>query len=416
MISELFISCLCTISSTASFVSQNAPSLTIVVDKVNELNQMFVSAGKNGAKDTTTEYYCYVYDLDTLQQNIYVDLAEENGYFVLDFNLELIDYDFDCDYPLLKEYKKEVFYKQHEFFWKEGSGDYIAFDKKSKRFDNYDPNAVIGSPDLVSSIIEYNDITSYLYNKYGGSFTLFNSGKLSGLSTSANSDGYKQYDESVFVQYNNGTYYSEGNCGLVSTSNALSYYSHYKGSSGFPSYSSTTSVSPYGNMGLFMQATSHGYQAKSGTVSLHTLYKVERDYAINVGYVVGGLNDTQTAQIFTSTASYYGYSSSFVPYSDANSTKSLIMSSISNGVPLQLRTQNDMVYGGHGMMITGYRTYTATIFLGGPPVPISVFCVSVYDGQSSSERWYDIEQLSTYPFSSSGYRATSVNVAECIVY
>ena len=71
----------------------------------------------------------------------------------------------------------------------------------------------------------------------------------------------------------------------------------------------------------------------------------------------------------------------------------------------------DVIYGGHGLMITGYKQYSSTLRIGGGiTVPVDIFSVSVYDGWSATERWYDIEQLSMYPFSGD-YRATGITVA-----
>ena len=90
------------------------------------------------------------------------------------------------------------------------------------------------------------------------------------------------------------------------------------------------------------------------------------------------------------------------------------MDEIDSGHPLQFRTRKDVKYKGHGMMVTGYRLYEAEVWIQiNPRISIlsyaSIPFLSVYDGRSANERWYD---LTSYGNLSSSYsRADSQTFA-----
>ena len=283
---------------------------------------------------------------------------------------------------------------------------------KTKILDDF----IYGDPTFLSSdCIEYNQLNDYLSFKYSDiSPYLVSEYRLYGLTSSGVAPFYNQYGESVFHKYiSSGVYSSEGNCGLVSTANALAYYKTYGGKNALPLTTSTVNIVPQSNASLFMYAIDHGYSPKSSNVLIHTIYAKEREYAIALGYKIGGLNNSETESLFESTCSFYGYSNS--NYDGLSSCdKDVLFYELNNNRPVQIRTNNDAAYGGHGMMATGYKYYSVILYneLLDTYYQSYLVFVSVWDG-SESERWYDIPSCTGLP--SIYNRADSVSLAKMIV-
>ena len=262
--------------------------------------------------------------------------------------------------------------------------------------------------------ILYNQLSDYLDFKYSEIDPyLVSEHRLLGLSSNGNNAYYNQYDESVFYKSENGANWSEGNCGLVSTANALAYYKTYGSKYQFPAATNITNIIPQANYSVFSYAISHGYAPKSSNVPIHTIYAKERDYAISVGYNIGGLTNSQTEYFFESTCSYYGYNNSdFDGLNDCN--PATLMNELDNNRPLQIRTSNDNAYGSHGMMATGYKYYSCAVYNEIYDIYVTKYLllVSVFDG-STTEKWYDIPGCTGLP--DIYQRADNVTIAKMIV-
>ncbi len=275
---------------------------------------------------------------------------------------------------------------------------------------------VYGDPIFSSTdVVEYNQLSDFLSFKYSSlNPSLLSEHRLYGLGSYGSVPFYNLYGESVFHKHISGsTYASEGNCGLISTSNALAYYKTYGGKNQFPTTSSTTNIIPQANASVFADAISHGYSPKSSNVSIHTIYAKEREYAISLGYTISGLNNSQTESMFESTCSFYGYSNSdFVGTTTCD--VSTLLNELDYNRPVQIRTTNDSAYNSHGMMATGYKYYSVTIYDSYWDVyyQSNLLFVSVWDG-STSERWYDIPSCTSLP--SIYQRADNVTIAKMIV-
>ena len=272
---------------------------------------------------------------------------------------------------------------------------------------------LIGETSTSSAVVEYDELDSYLASKYSSNLSLSSSGRLSDMPTTKYQDGYNQWDESVYVKNVGTSSYSEGNCGLVSMSNIMAYYSRYGGKTSFPAYGDSTAVYPYSLPQYLNYFSSYGYVPKSTVVNLHSIYSTMRDFVWDLGYRFGGMNDSNTASSFSSACAYYGYTASYTPYSEYTFGRSDIMNEIDNGRPIQLRVLGDSVYGSHGMMITGYKMYNGYyIYPYGMGVSVIIFCVSVLDSWSSNERWYDLEQVCDYPYPSGLHRSEATTIAK----
>ncbi len=370
---------------------------------------------------TKVEKWAYVQNIDDGTEDLLVDFYEDGGYFLVGSNGHIKKIETDCDISELWESDGAFFYDKS--LWS------VRGDEQNRFVPTAEENAPLvnyASPTVgTTSIVEYGDLATYLVNKYDNTpFTMTASGRLSGLTTSGMSEGYTLIPESVFVINDGQSIYSEGNCGLVSIANAMSYYSHYGSKTLLPAYNSTTAVYPYSDPAFVALAATYGdgqghyYQPKDSTVYLDGAYAKLREYAIAAGYVVGGLNDTQTSSMFCNTAAYYGYTGGFSTYSTsaATLTQSVVMGEISNGRPFQFNVTGDASYGDHGMMGTGYRLYSGEIYLN-PRVTIDVelFCVSVYDGWSQNERWIDVDRLSSFPVPSGSLRSSNFVLNQLIL-
>ena len=319
----------------------------------------------------------------------YLDFKADAGYLVADENGTVLDFGLDVDFPEIR-----------------GDPSLLTFDGNNILYAGRNPSASsperidfsVGDFGTYEGKIEYYSILDYIEAVYGYSendVTLLESGKLPNLPTSRGSAGYHQWTESVYVYSDGG---SEGNCGIVSVSNALAYYSEYGGLEDLPARNDMTVVYPESDSAFYAMVQANGYHSKNTpTVTVHTIPEIVREKAIEVGYVTGGMDDDQTEYAFTETAWEYGYDAFLTTYSTP--TWAFIKEEIADGVALQLCVLDDNVYDDHGMFITGYRLYAHLISYGMASFVLRIPCVSVYDGGSSYERWYDMTSLSNIGYS-----------------
>ena len=174
--------------------------------------------------------------------------------------------------------------------------------------------------------------------------------------------------------------------------NYYNYMSRCSELTGFPSPTEYTTIRITDEPTILSGALSQGYLPKSSPIQIHTVYAAVRSNAIDVGYVVGGMTDPMTEYAFEETASDFGYTGTFTAYNSPSVSQ--IEYEIDCGRPVQLRVGGDVYYGNHGMIITGYVLEEATANIGGLVAVFDVFCVSVFDCWSESERWYDMTELS----------------------
>ena len=351
-----------------------------------------------------TEFSRTITDLNG-NEHLYLDFYGTNGFIVIREDNTVVLFDTKSDIPLLRE-QNYVFFNDYNFYIKSNELN----DGINNGRDGFLPLRDFTPGSIAYNYAypyEYGDINSLMTSKYSlyPGLQVVNSGKLSYLDSGANSNGYLQYDESVYKQVINNISYSEGNCGIVSISNAISCFSLSGLYNTMPSSSSCTNITPLVDEPSYASTVSnYGYVPKSSTVSIHTILNDVRKNAIDIGYVCLGMNDSETEYAFETTISDYGYVGSFVPSDDNNHffSTAKIKYEIDNGRPLQLRVTNDMCYGNHGMTITGYRYYKQDdwIQIGNHNngflvhVEYGLPFVSIYDGWSNTERWFDLSILS----------------------
>ncbi len=412
-----------------SFVFGNDERLSLA-EVVDTFGDFLLDRGVLPSK-TSMENWGYIFDLDTNENDIFVDLVNDDGYFVINPSGRIKTYSFQCDVDSI--WVADNLFLQGRTLLIQTGENYVE----------YNPVSSVSVPIIAPSnrsvtlgypaIVEYGALGSYLYGRYGVSLTLSSYGKLTGMSSTAMSEGYSQGDESVFVaNATPGFVTTEGNCALASMANVFSYYSHYGGKTLLPAYNSFTTDYPYNNPTLVAQAANvlndygNPYYPKSSAVSLHTIYAKLREYAINVGYAVNGIGDYETFYAVNNAAAYYGYTATISSYDTVPSqsasllTQTTIIDEVTNGRAFQFVVLGDgydikneygeiidhvVVYGGHGMMGTGYRIYEGTLWAGQIPIDVEIFCLSVYDGHSVTERWVDLDLLSLFPANSSSYRS-----------
>ena len=376
-----------------------------MVDAINEF------ASSNGLPGLETSNIEFVREIETDRGDaLFIDFDGNNGYAVLKNN-EIMRFDVAGDFPEMRE--GDVVMREYRFFGKES--EINAHDIDLSDFEVYYHYPASYSGDLLP--IEYSAVDSYLLAKYGAlnNFSITSSDKLDGLNSSGPSTGYGQYEDSVFYTWNQTEqqWYSEGNCGLTSTANALAYYSAQTSIGNLPSPSATTMLNPL-NDSVYYKALENHYQATTDSKSIHTIYNAVRSAATNYdvengnNYIIGGMDYPKTKDAYETAAAAFGASGT---YTSLNSYYSLsfIQSHIGDNEPLQLNVQNDSCYDSHGMMMTGYRVYYSVTEIGGFIIPLQVVMASVYDGHSKTERWYDMVQLGNG--GAYAQRATGVSIA-----
>lgn len=375
---------------------------------IDLFNQYLIEHNKDAFKTTQIEFKKEVQGFDN-NTYYYIDFADNNGFVLYQpHGNKVVLFDTNADIVSLREIDN-VYYDSFCFF--DGDGNLIwnknlnnhPLISNSNRDNAFTPGSIAS---LYTSPIEYGDIQTLLSTKYSSilGLSVYSQGKLSGLASTMNSEGYEQFDESVYQMYNNGFYYSEGNCGIVSIANALSYYSNYGSCSSMPGYYLFSHITPSIHEPDYASyVANYGYYPIYYTVSIHKICNDVRLNAIDAGYYCCGMGDTETEYAFEKTALDYGYIGTFTTSYNNSSLFSLssIKNEIDNNRPMQLRTQDDVCYGGHGMMITGYSYYRAFDWVQpqhnspyGFFVEYILPFVSIYDGHTYNERWYDLSSLS----------------------
>ena len=384
----------------------------VVQDALDSFREC-INENSTEKKQFEMEFTCPIYNVNKQEWNQYVDFKDGEGYFVMNEKRHIVFYQFDCDIPEIRALGSAALFDGRSFFSFDDGELCPIYPSRNEKSPDTDYR--IGSSTLGNTAkVEYGGLTNYLYSKYGVSVYLDSYGHLSGLSSSGSNEGYNGYNESVYVKGS----YGEGNCGIVSISNALSCYSNHGGKSYLPSYDSLAGVSAYAYSTHFAEAIAAGYSPKSSTVYLHSIYAKVREYAIYQGYsVANGMDDSATEAAFLNTLSYYGYQGSFVPYTMSETSQTAVINEISNNRPFQFIVLGDKVYGGHGMMATGYRVYRGTMRVNRSfYIDVEFFCISVFDGDSSTERWIDADRLSLFPYGSDDYRSSVMKMTKLEVW
>lgn len=359
---------------------------------VFELNQHIEEIESEPFVTTKIESFKVVKDENSLN-NLILDFDGNNGIIVINEKNEIVFYKQYGDCEELRS-NDEITIIGSEFFSNNQKIDFIKKDEL--------PFSEGGSSSVLDDQpIDYDDISNYISSKYSGfNFVLEQSKRLQSYSTTtAMSLGYHQYNESIYHHYNenNGLYYSEGNCYLVAIANAIAYYSEYGYRYNFPSRTSTTQI--VSNLDfVYDQAIDNGFEEIETTRTIHTIYKKVRDYAMNYclyPYVVGPFNTNGVNYAFSEVCSFYEYEPSYT-YAQTYSLYHFF-DEIHLSHPTQLYVSGDSCYHNHGMMITGAKSYVATVNTNVGTITYRIVMVSIYDGHSYSEKWYDLNYLGNMP-------------------
>lgn len=160
-----------------------------------------------------------IYDLDSKKTGCLATFDRNQGYVVLDKQNSIVSYSAE-NIDLTKYLNFDLFTSDNNLFYFDNDGlSQITFNDECQNW--IDKSFKYGYANRNDYIIEYNNLDSYVQNKYSNLlFSTATSDKLDGLG-SFYCDGYTQWNGSVFIE--TGTSYSEGNCGIVSVSNGIAY-------------------------------------------------------------------------------------------------------------------------------------------------------------------------------------------------
>lgn len=363
-----------------------------------DLPSIVSSMNKEGLSsfETTKVEYSSIAKGNNRETYYYFDLKGSNGFLTIDEDMKIVFWKDKGDFPSIRNREGELFYSEMSFFDSDGNRllEHVV------KTDNWISESVSGSiAAQYPGVIEYDGISSLLNSKYSGhSWSLASSGKLPGLNPGVNSGGYEQSEESVYGRPGAG---SEGNCGIVSISNALQYYSRYGNYPGLPAHNALTAIYPSIDEPEVVAAAaseSPAWAPISEPRYIHSITATIRGYAVALGYTTGGMNNYMTSHAYLNTATDYGYTGTFQAYENGTLSIAQIKSEIDDGHPMQFRTGGDVCYHNHGLMTTGYRVYEAEEWIQVKP-NLSIYAkliipfLSIYDGHSKSERWYDLTSL-----------------------
>ena len=371
---------------------------------VDSLNDHLLNGGDLTFSSYEIESFRLIKD-ENNRDNLVLDFEGSSGIIIISENNNIVLYKQRGDSEDVRQ-SKNLYLYQNELFAEEKRIDFQDDDF----FGNVSCSS--NSP-LDSSPIEYGDLETYISSKYYGlDFSLDESKRLQSYSaSSAMSLGYHQFTESVYKKWNNDTqsYFSEGNCTLVALSNAIAYSSEFGYRNNFPSRNSSTQIIT--NLDVVRpDALAQGYVDIANTRDLHTIYKYVRDFAIynpSEHYIVDGYSPNGANYVFNRMCDSFDYEPIF-SYSETYSSYHFFDETHLSH-PTQLYVYNDDCYNNHAMMVTGAKRYTALVNLGIMNVEYYITMVSVYDGWSTTERWYDLNYLSNMP--TTYHRATKQSVA-----
>ena len=379
----------------------------------HEINCALISNGFKGFDRNDIEFSGAVYNPETKEKYIYYDLVDNYGYIVVDSKRHIKSVKYDCDCPKIRESKDAVFYQNGCFFTKH---EFYEINRKQNTGKTETSNA--NNPNsYAATYIEYGGLPNYLYGRYSVSFSLSSYNKLSNLNAYDSTLAFfGQLGESVYM----AGPFSEGNCSLVATANAMGYCREYKAYSNLPSvnsnsavfaqtesiYSSAVTTSVFDSIS---QQTYYYYPVSTPAI-IHSLYSQIRSEAISLGYVCDGfVNSNMPSLVENSFASSnYIVDSSYV----SSVSQSTFINEIDADRPVLLVMGEDDKYKNHIVMATGYRIYSGVKRLNNHfYIDVEVFCLSIWDGHSLNERWYDADLISTV-LPSEGSRSSWINAVK----
>lgn len=359
---------------------------------VSVLNDHIKDIGSEPFKTTNIEFFDVVKDENAID-NMILDFEGAGGIIIINRNNEIIYYTTNGDNPLLRS-SSNLNIKKGDLYSGEQRIDFVNNESEEKIV--YQPHS---QSSLDSNYIYYNDLNSYLSSKYSlFDIVLDESERLQGFSNSLPmSTGYRQFLESIYQRWDEieQRYYSEGNCSLVAISNAIAYYSEYGYRFNFPSRTSTIQVDANTDL-AHLAASIFGYYKIEDIRTIHYVYNVIRNLALYNGYyVVNGCSISHIGNVFNQ----YCESCDYEPYFTHMTSYGLyhFMDELHLSHPTQLYVFDDDNYDNHALMITGAKVFTASSNTNVGTVTYRIVMVSVFDGHSTTERWYDLTYLGTMP-------------------
>ena len=171
--------------------------------------------------------FCRIIDGLEGDSYYYYDFIDENGFILVnETNDRIVLFDTSSDIPYLRS-NNPVCYSDLSFITPSGV---LSWKKESVEenpdCDNFQPGVFVEG---YTDPIEYGDISDLMTTKYSGilGWYINDYGKLPYLSSSMNTEGFRQWLESVYKKYNNdtGNWMSEKNCSITAIANVFAYYS-----------------------------------------------------------------------------------------------------------------------------------------------------------------------------------------------
>lgn len=320
--------------SVSSFIEDN---LTTFVSTYNESadNQWGASSVENKIK---------VINTDSLEQYMYLDFNEDNGYALVGNNYDFLDFSISGDLDYIKN-SDFLFWNEYDGFVYEENGEFLRYDTKYLTEDelsnytfNYEGKASSEYSNGSDVIV---NIPKYLKSRYGGDWYVDNN-------ASNTLTNYKSVYQNDYAIYDG----SEGNCTLSAFYGIFQYLRDYKNFKNLPTGNTT------------IDTTKDSFN--SGHVVTRTIvpeiYAKIREKAINYNYTVksDAWTSITMARWGNEALASMGYKSdwynSYVYMYVTWSFKAQVVKNIDSGYPV-MWNQTRGNYSDHSMVVKGYKTY-----------------------------------------------------------
>ncbi|MGN1234796.1 MAG: hypothetical protein ACI4U2_02295 [Christensenellaceae bacterium] len=362
---------------------------------------------------TSVEYRCLVWNTIKGEYNTYLDFDGDNGYILLGNGKWMYDFAPQGDLDYLRSYSGTIFFEESGYCYQEGN-TYHNF----VQTDVPDYVATTTYTGTQSRITSTDALEDYLRDKYSTFFTrTYNYIYLDMTYQERLLGDFNRISRSyTSVMLNNG--YTEGNCTIFALWHQLNYYATHFGKTNLCPYSSTsdlTWIRTYEEDDAYC-SLQYGTQLSDKTLAyrdqinelikaeddlgregfkLPILYSSIRDYAVARGYIVMnecGFGTEEIATCARSILSSKGYSNSGVTAYMNGYTLSNVKNAINSYYPVYYSVGNDITYGSHAMVITGYRVYEIKYSTGNMYGSKYIVTVNIADGTSND--WSDVPSLS----------------------
>lgn len=383
VIVALMMAMLCTTVS-----AEEHDAVDYIEDNVSSLANVYAQLHPDSNEIFTGQYIEFMIPVTIVSTDsvgTYIDFDDDNGYMVLQGRNDVIKWEVCGDLKYLKELENTYYSILDGFGYLEDE-IFVAYEERMDNTNSittsspYQGQAAAGDGAIT-------DFNAYMNDRYSG-YQFYNSDYLN-----TSFDYVRQYYLSFYYYITeSGAYESEGNCALSSIYALLNYLGASRRCD-FPDKNTKGTYYPSNDSFYYLFEDDPQYYIPV-SVTVPKLYYTVRQYAVErYGYRDWGLGTLETDNVIELAAAHYQNDIDASVHT-LGSFDSFVVPELAEDDPVLIAVSNSSTYGGHSMVVTGYRIYKKTTTILGINFTDYVYLLRVNDNWSAEARYFDLTAFS----------------------